>query len=165
MSHLPWVNGVEKTLTLTMWPWPTTFVLILYGLVPLHLDLGPLFLILGWKLEFLRFDLAGIDLWSMTLTFKVMNFRFVGPMVQPASANRWTHTHTNWGGICTTALLPYLSLVNQGPTLWPRALLYRCIQMPLRGYTPTLTRKNSYLHLKRKSGKFKTFHFRNHVCT
>ena len=85
VSHLPWVDGVERSpnrldldhVTLTynrhpcyIWPWPTALDLDLCDLDPPDLDLGPPFLILAWKLEFLHFW----PWWPWPLTFKLVRY-------------------------------------------------------------------------------------------
>ncbi len=75
VSHLLRVDGVQNspnnfdlnpvTLTYDLWPWTTTLT---FDLDPCDLDLGPSFLKLGWKLEFLHFWPWWS--WPLTLTFK-----------------------------------------------------------------------------------------------
>ncbi len=92
----------QTTLTLTLWPWPTTFDHDLYDLDfdPCDLDLGPSILKLGWN--FYIFDLDDLDLWpwpsnSSEIWWSLMcapTFRSVGPTVQPAERKQ-THRHTH----------------------------------------------------------------------
>ena len=120
VSHLPQVDRGENslnnfdldpvTLTYYLWPWPCDFDLLpliltpatftydldLCDFYPFDLDLGPHFLMLGWKLEYLHFWP-----WPKTydLVWNVMALRYacwiLGPQVQffsLQSANGWTHT-------------------------------------------------------------------------
>ena len=75
MSHLPQVDGVQNVLysfDYDLWPWRTTLTFDLSDLDPRDHDLGPPFLILGWNWNVYDFDLADLDLWPMTLTFKLI---------------------------------------------------------------------------------------------
>ncbi len=101
----------QTTLTLTLWPWPTTLDLYLGDLDvdPCDLDLGPSFLKLGWKLffTFLTFLTLTFDLWPWPSNLSEIwwslmpapNFRCVGPTVQPAERKQTrTQTDRHTGG-------------------------------------------------------------------
>ncbi len=78
-------------------PWPLRPVTLTYDLdlFDHDLDLGPPFLILGWKLEFLHLwpwpSNSSKIWWSLMC---VPNFRSVGPAIQPAERKQ-TNTHTD----------------------------------------------------------------------
>ncbi len=55
---------------LDLWPLTLTLATFNLDLCDLDFDLGPPFLILGWKLEFYIFDLGDLNLWPTTLTFE-----------------------------------------------------------------------------------------------
>ncbi len=64
-SHESIGYNSRNNFDLTQWPWSTTLAFDLGDLDPCELDLGPSFLKLGWKLEFLLFWLR----WPWPLTY------------------------------------------------------------------------------------------------
>ncbi len=103
------------TLTYYLWPWPCDFDLLpliltratftfaydldLCDFYPFDLDLGPHFLMLGWKLEYLNFWPCWPWPKTYDLVWNMMSLRcacwILCPQVQCfslQSANGWTHT-------------------------------------------------------------------------
>ncbi len=60
-----------KGLTYNPWPWPLWHLTLNPWPWPRDLDLGPYFLIIGWKLDFFSLFLPWRP-WPMTLTFKLV---------------------------------------------------------------------------------------------
>ncbi len=70
----------QTNLTLILWPWPTTFTFDLgdLDLDPCDLDLGPSSENQSENWNFYIFDLGNLDLWPITLTFKLVR-EYDGP--------------------------------------------------------------------------------------